>query len=641
MAKKGTRQANTPAIPHARNRKQQHSPWKSPDTSLFYHNDETLDWLSCRLAHSWPAYPLGEDEPRPQTYQPTSYVPRESRTATLQNLASKYSNGPMFPLPTLSLPVSRVDQPRRVRRRRVTTWREFEDSLSRQYDYPTQTEKEIETLMEDDDWDEIGVGLVWEAEWEDRQYLEHQFWASVHQLYHQWCRATSRKRFTPTVRQRISQRWTSFLLGNTVLRPCMRMKVLPWRTLKQMTELPSFHSNKTVFLEDVWSPSTTIVFISHRWLTEYHPDGNNNEKCKTILHGMKLLLQNHLMAAEENVYIWLDWCCIDQDCALAKKKNIFSLPYFIATCSAMLIPVCTSGGGWGGFTCRYWCQLELSIQRLCAKTNHVFCAQLGTHQLWQPALELYDNTYTAPLRLTGGSPSRMNTTFGSTSRYTSRSDVNRSRSSKASDKTRDGQLLTEEKDRPLIQQLEYTLRRAYAAPPPEGDTVSEDSSVDNDIDPARSHPTSLLRSSESCSSALGESMMEGSQSWVGGTSEDHVLMASTSEVDLNFNMSNPTTTNATAGASQGTASVVPGLSLPATDTQSAPAVDSAHTMGTASLPLSSGTRVSDGSPRQDDDDDHSEQYSDSFESKSSRRSSATGSSHSEDEFDSYSSSDED
>ena len=60
-----------------------------------------------------------------------------------------------------------------------------------------------------------------------------------------------------------------------------------------------------------------IAFISHRWLNptlnpkDMHPD-RDNIKYRTIVEGFNRLLSG-LHIDVRDVYLWIDFCCIDQD----------------------------------------------------------------------------------------------------------------------------------------------------------------------------------------------------------------------------------------------------------------------------------------------------------------------------------------
>jgi hypothetical protein len=60
-----------------------------------------------------------------------------------------------------------------------------------------------------------------------------------------------------------------------------------------------------------------VAFISHRWLNptmnakDMHPD-RGNAKYRTLVDGFSRLLSG-LHIARGNVFLWIDFCCIEQD----------------------------------------------------------------------------------------------------------------------------------------------------------------------------------------------------------------------------------------------------------------------------------------------------------------------------------------
>jgi len=96
-----------------------------------------------------------------------------------------------------------------------------------------------------------------------------------------------------------------------------------------------------------------LVFISHRWLSQKHPDDENNTKLE---HTQQLAIANPGWK-----YFWLDYMCVPQ----SKKRfedqatAINSLPHYVKCCSS-LITLCGNEGeaSLTVYRKRGWCRLE-------------------------------------------------------------------------------------------------------------------------------------------------------------------------------------------------------------------------------------------------------------------------------------------
>jgi len=107
------------------------------------------------------------------------------------------------------------------------------------------------------------------------------------------------------------------------------------------------HDKKiTVFRQD-------LVFLSHRWLSEWHPDDDKNTKLK---HIQQLAASNPVWK-----YFWIDFMCVPQTKARYEEqvKAIDSLPHFVKCCST-LITLCGENdeASLAVYRNRGWCRLE-------------------------------------------------------------------------------------------------------------------------------------------------------------------------------------------------------------------------------------------------------------------------------------------
>jgi len=110
-----------------------------------------------------------------------------------------------------------------------------------------------------------------------------------------------------------------------------------------------FHSwttwseSKIVYRQD-------IVFISHRWLSDGHPDDKFNSKLRHL---------KRLLKGSKWKYVWIDYLCCPQSNQAEQAKAINSLPHYVKCCDAM-ITLC--GNEFKAtlevYKSRGWCRLE-------------------------------------------------------------------------------------------------------------------------------------------------------------------------------------------------------------------------------------------------------------------------------------------
>ncbi len=99
---------------------------------------------------------------------------------------------------------------------------------------------------------------------------------------------------------------------------------------------------------------TKLVFISHRWLRPWHtqkecesnrhlwagnphPDDADRSKYQLICASIPKLVEKFGWHISQ-VCLWLDFCCIEQDCPLLLRRGVESLRGYISLCNVILIP---------------------------------------------------------------------------------------------------------------------------------------------------------------------------------------------------------------------------------------------------------------------------------------------------------------
>lgn len=149
------------------------------------------------------------------------------------------------------------------------------------------------------------------------------------------------------------------------------MRVVEFATFEKFGKLPRSSDKKTMELVVV-PGDAKLVFISHRWLRPNadpkiaHPDDDDGTKHKLICAGIQKLAEKKKWNTHQ-VYLWLDFCGVEQDNDVLLKAGVASLRGYISLCDAVLIPspqvpdevsentVDKIAGGYGD---RAWTRLE-------------------------------------------------------------------------------------------------------------------------------------------------------------------------------------------------------------------------------------------------------------------------------------------
>lgn len=80
-----------------------------------------------------------------------------------------------------------------------------------------------------------------------------------------------------------------------------------------------------------------ILFISHRWLRQSHPDRSTNDKYLLCIDGIEKVL-HQLAPGMEECYLWLDYACVNQDNNPANEiKSV--LMNIIQFCDCIFTPI--------------------------------------------------------------------------------------------------------------------------------------------------------------------------------------------------------------------------------------------------------------------------------------------------------------
>jgi hypothetical protein len=179
------------------------------------------------------------------------------------------------------------------------------------------------------------------------------------------------------------------------------MRVVKFETFKQFGKIPRSTDDLTQEVSMIPGESK-IVFISHRWLRPWHtkkdcedkghkwagmphPDDDDGTKHKLISAGMQKLAEQKAWGLDQ-VYLWVDFCGVDQVDPSLLQAGVKSLRGYISVCDAVLIPspeipaqdekrtVDRIAGEYGG---RAWTRLEsLSFYTVSLPESISFSMQL-------------------------------------------------------------------------------------------------------------------------------------------------------------------------------------------------------------------------------------------------------------------------
>ncbi len=131
------------------------------------------------------------------------------------------------------------------------------------------------------------------------------------------------------------------------------MRVISLGAFRRLGKLPRSDDRLTVHVSEIpWD--SKLIFISHRWLRPWHtqkecehhghawagmahPDDAACSKHRLICAGLDKLAAKKEWDAEK-VFLWLDFCGVEQDDGNLLKAGVASLRGYVSACDAVLIP---------------------------------------------------------------------------------------------------------------------------------------------------------------------------------------------------------------------------------------------------------------------------------------------------------------
>jgi hypothetical protein len=93
-----------------------------------------------------------------------------------------------------------------------------------------------------------------------------------------------------------------------------QIKYIPYDKFKELGKIPRYPENQSlcITLDKIDLENSLLVFVSHRWLRENHPDTSTGGKYELIVEGVDKLLKTQTSGFDK-CYLWIDYGCIDQD----------------------------------------------------------------------------------------------------------------------------------------------------------------------------------------------------------------------------------------------------------------------------------------------------------------------------------------
>ncbi|RYN31603.1 hypothetical protein AA0115_g4010 [Alternaria tenuissima] len=115
-----------------------------------------------------------------------------------------------------------------------------------------------------------------------------------------------------------------------------------------------------------------IIFLSYRWIGDNTPDDENGTQWRRMMSAADDFLLANPDVRADNLSLWLDYACVDQENALEKERGIDALPLAVTQCNAMISLVDDR------YYERAWCAVEFMLMRALFESY-------GLHQWWEHA----------------------------------------------------------------------------------------------------------------------------------------------------------------------------------------------------------------------------------------------------------------
>lgn len=145
-----------------------------------------------------------------------------------------------------------------------------------------------------------------------------------------------------------------------------RMSVVPAQAFLEHGRIPRSNDDVVVPVCDVPAllespPREFVIFVSHRWLSREHPDDESRTKYRRLCAALREMPRHWHGYGVGDLYLWIDFACVDQNDRALKMMNIDNLPIYVACCDSVF--KVDHPEYWG----RAWCRLEQYILMLLGK----------------------------------------------------------------------------------------------------------------------------------------------------------------------------------------------------------------------------------------------------------------------------------
>ncbi|KAK4552907.1 hypothetical protein LTR86_010039 [Recurvomyces mirabilis] len=145
--------------------------------------------------------------------------------------------------------------------------------------------------------------------------------------------------------------------------------------------LPISGAGLTQIHRDSSEEDPFVVFFSYRWLCHDKPDTDDNTQWKRMLNAVDGFLAANKDIRPEQLAIWVDYACIDQDGLVEKARGVDSLPLAVTLCNAMISLVDET------YYTRAWCAVEVLMMQAVLSTYDVHQWWSNPHQWWEHKLD--------------------------------------------------------------------------------------------------------------------------------------------------------------------------------------------------------------------------------------------------------------
>ena len=80
-------------------------------------------------------------------------------------------------------------------------------------------------------------------------------------------------------------------------------------------------------------------YVERKWDQESHPDDEHGQKYKLVIEGLDRLLESYGANGMKSVYIWMDYCCLDQTVEDRSSLLLSQFDLFISSFDALFTPI--------------------------------------------------------------------------------------------------------------------------------------------------------------------------------------------------------------------------------------------------------------------------------------------------------------